>query len=77
MKDDPVEQERKLLPQGNGNWPGYGHVYDQLQKAAHKIAEDPYLRCSDEHIQVMAILGCGHEETMKYEMARCYSRGFI
>ena len=46
-------------------------------EATFAMAKDPHLRCSDEHVEVMAILGCGHEETMKAEMARCFSRGFI
>jgi hypothetical protein len=32
---------------------------------------------SDEHVRLMAIMGCGHEETMKAEMHRLIGRGYI
>lgn len=77
VRISPVDSRRMELPKGDGNWPGFDHVYSKLQEAAHRIAEDPRLLCSSEHIEIMAILGCGHEETMKAELARCYSRGWI
>jgi len=35
------------------------------------------MRLSDEHVRLMAIMGCGHEETMKAEMHRLIGRGYI
>lgn len=77
INDSPVESERKTLPRGNGAWKGYAHVYSKLKEACMSIAKNPYLLQGEEHISMMAILGSGNEELMKYEMARCYSRGFI
>jgi hypothetical protein len=73
----PVEQRRKELPKGDGQWPGYAHVYASISRACTKMAATPYIRLSDEHVNAMAVLGCGHEETMKYEQARLHMRGFL
>lgn len=74
--DTPVDSVRKRLPRGNGAWPGFDVVYNRLQRAAHMMATEKYAGCSDEHITLMAIMGCGHEETMKAEMHRLSGRGY-
>lgn len=75
--DTPVDHIHKQLPRGNGDWPGFDVVYDRLQSAAHKMASEKNMRCSDEHVTLMAIMGCGHEETMKAEMHRLAGRGYV
>lgn len=75
--DSPVEQVRKQLPRGDGNWPGYAYVYKNIADACQKMAETEYIYLSDEHVDAMAILGSGHEETMKAEQARLRMRRFI
>ena len=64
-EDSPSEQLRKELPRGAGNWPGYDIVYGNLQKGAFSLAQGQYTYLSDLHIKTMAVLGTGHEETMK------------
>jgi hypothetical protein len=76
-QDDPVEQERKTLPRGSGDWPGFDHVYEQLQRACFRLASSSTTRCGDDHVHLMAVLGSGHEETMKAEMAVARSRGLL
>lgn len=73
----PVDHIRKQLPRGDGEWPGFDAVYHRLQRAAHEMASEPYMHLSDEHVRLMAIMGCGHEETMKAEMHRLMGRGYI
>jgi hypothetical protein len=70
VSDSPVDHVRKQFPRGEGEWPGF-------DSAAHKMASEKYMLCSDEHITLMAILGCGHEEPMKAEMHRLLGRGYI
>lgn len=72
----PVEEVRKQLPRGNGNWPGYAHVYNNIARACEHMARNGLL-LTDEHINTMAVLGCGDEKTMKYEQMRLTGRGFI
>ncbi len=72
--ESPVEAIRKNLPHGNGDWVGYGYVYANIAAACERMGANPYLRCSEEHERSMAILGCGHEETMKYEQMRLRDR---
>ncbi len=76
LKDSPVEEERKLLPQGNGDWPGFEKVYDRLMGACNHLAASPYTRCGDDHVKLMAVLGCGHEETMKYHVGLALTYGW-
>jgi hypothetical protein len=73
-QDSPVEKRRKEMPQGDCSWPGYEHVVLTLQIAASNLARGHYTCLSDDHIDIMAALGTGHEETMKYYVgfARCY-----
>ena len=77
VSGSPVDHIRKQLPRGNGDWPGFDVVYYRLKCAAHKMADEPYMYLSDEHVRLMAIMGCGHEETMKAEMHRLIGRGYI
>lgn len=77
LKVSPVEQRRKELPKGEANWPGYAKVYRTISLACDRMGRMPYIRLSDEHVNAMAILGCGHEETMKYEQMRLRMRGFV
>ena len=67
--ESPVDQVRKQLPHGDGNWPGFDHVWSKLQSAAFKLSD--IANQSDDHIRTMAVLGCGDEETMKYWMGVC------
>lgn len=67
----------KDLPKGCGEWPGYNTVYRRLATACERMAQTKYIYLSDEHARAMAILGCGHEETMKAEQARLAMRGFL
>lgn len=73
----PVEQRRKELPRGNGGWRGYSYVYGRIQAACEAMGRTRYVALSEEHVNAMAVLGSGHEETMKYEMHRLRMRGFI
>lgn len=77
VSDSPTETCRKGLPRGDGNWPGFDYVYGQIMKAAHAMALQKDVYLSEEHINTMAVAGCGHEETMKGEMWRLRGRGFI
>lgn len=69
--DSPVEAVFKTLTRGNGNWPGWSHVYCKLQEAAYHLAANEYTRCGEDHVYTMAVMGCGHEETMKGHMHLC------
>lgn len=75
--ESPVEAIRKTLPRGKGDWAGYAKVYANISTACERMARGKYMRCSPEHERTMAILGSGHEETMKYEQMRLRDRGFI
>lgn len=75
--DSPVETVRKTLPRGTADWAGFDYVYGKISAACEQMAQTRYVALSDEHVTSMAILGCGHEETMKAEMWRLRSRGFI
>lgn len=77
IQDSPVERRRKELPQGNGDWPGYATVYDKIKAACHVMAWTRYIYLSEEYVNAMAVLGCGHEETMKLELQRLRNRGFV
>ncbi len=75
--DSPVEQARKAGPCGNGDWAGYSHVYANIAKGAEKMAQNPYRRCSEDHVQAMADLGSGHEERMKARQMWLREYGYI
>ncbi|HYM36183.1 MAG TPA: hypothetical protein VET48_12340 [Steroidobacteraceae bacterium] len=76
-QDSPVERRRKELSRGNGDWAGYAHVYANIARGCEAMARTPYVHLSDEHVNAMAVLGCGDEQTMKYEQMRMRDRGFI
>jgi len=73
----PVDEVRKELPRGDGQWPGYASVYARIAQACELMARTKYVHLSDEHVTAMAVLGCGHEETMKHELGRLRMRGFV
>lgn len=73
---DEVAGELRELPKGDCEWPGYSSVYNRLQAIAYRIATAPHCRFSDEHIHTMAVLGCGHEETMKGWLLQMIDRGW-
>lgn len=77
MPESPVVTRLRELPRGDGKWPGYAHVYRNIALACERMAKTRYVYLSEEHINAMAVLGCGHEETMKYEQMRLRGRGFI
>lgn len=71
MPVSPVERRLAELPRGNWNWPGADHVHAKLKKAAEYLANGKYTHLNVDHIETMAVLGCGHEETCKAWMATC------
>lgn len=77
IQDSPVERRRKELPRSNGDWKGYAQVYARIAAGCEAMARARYVHLSDEHVNAMAILGSGHEESMKYEQMRMRNRGFI
>jgi hypothetical protein len=77
MSDSPVEQRRKELPRGKGDWPGYAAVYANISRGCEAMARQKNVHLSDEHVNAMAVLGSGDETTMKYEQMRMRDRGFI
>lgn len=74
--ESPVEQRRKELPRGDGSWPGFASVYKRISDACDVMGKTMYVALSDEHVNAMAVLGSGHEEQMKYELARLAVRSF-
>ena len=76
MKLNAYEQCWNDTLKGTGNWPGWSAVYDKLSKAAQLMADSGHL-LSDAHIETMAALGSGHEETMKYQVHWLYTYGWI
>ena len=76
-KDSPVEMRRKELPRGDGQWAGFDHVYSLISSACEKMAIGNHTWLSELHIDCMAILGSGHEETMKYHVQWLRMYGWI
>ena len=76
MEVSPVEKRQVELPKGNGSWPGADHVYKKLQEACHYLASHRSTRLSDDHVELMAVLGNGHEESMKYKLSVAYAYGW-
>lgn len=76
-QDSTTEARRKELPRGDGDWPGYAQVYRNIAAGCEKMARTRHVYLSYEHINAMAVLGSGHEETMKYEQMRMRMRGWI
>lgn len=77
MPDSPVEQRRKELPRGDCKWAAYDHVYANISKACGKMGLDKHAHLSGLHIEAMAVLGSGHEETMKAMQMRLRDEGWI
>ena len=77
LRDDPIETRRKELPRGDGSWEGFDACYRRLQFAAKHLALNPYTRLGQDHIDIMAVLGSGHEETMKYYVHLAYTYNWI
>lgn len=63
---DSVAEDLRSLPKGDCEWPGYFVICNRLQSIALKMAMGKgHSYLSDDHLHTMAVLGCGHEETMK------------
>lgn len=75
IMDNPTEERRKELPRGKADWAGFEAVYVKLSEAAQDMSM--YCHLSDIHIETMAIMGTGHEETMKHHQFVLRSRGLI
>jgi len=76
IKDSPVETERKQLPRGTGQWSGWDSVYKRLSTACNKMGLGK-ARLSDLHVETMAVMGTGHEETMKSQLWKLRLYGWI
>jgi hypothetical protein len=72
LRDSPIETRRKEMPKGGGDWLGYDRCYDRLKSAAKHLAGNEYTRLGQDHIDIMAAMGSGHEETMKYYVHLAY-----
>lgn len=77
----PTEKILKDLPKGDCNWPGYDHVRTKLAQACEYLSHNntghrASTWLGGDHVRLMAVLGCGHEETMKYELARALTYGW-
>ena len=77
LRDSPVEARRKEMPKGCGDWFGYDRCYDRLKSAAKHLAGNQYTRLGQDHIDIMAAMGSGHEETMKYYVHLAYQNSWI
>ena len=77
LRDSPVEIRRKEMPKGDGAWPGFDRCYERLQFAAKHLAKNQYTWGGQDHIDVMAAMGTGHEETMKYYVHLAYQYNWI
>jgi hypothetical protein len=76
FKDSPVEQLRKELPRGNGEWPGFESVYSRISKAANAMGLSNI--CGNQfHVETMAIMGSGDESTMKAHLHLLYIYGWL
>jgi hypothetical protein len=76
-QDSPVETLRKQLPHGNGKWPGWEQVYWNLSLAADAMGMSPHAKGRDLHVRTMAVMGTGHEETMKAHQLILRSYGWL
>lgn len=72
----PVEIRQAELPKGNGDWPGFAHVWTKLQEASHYLAQGRQTCLSADHVECMAVMGSGHEETMKHQLSIAYAYGW-
>jgi hypothetical protein len=73
MGPSPVEQRQAELPKGDGDWPGAEHVWRKLQEASHYLAKNKHTYLSADHVECMAAMGSGHEETMKHQLSIAYA----
>ena len=76
IKDTPVDARRRELPKGEGDFESFGKVWSNLQKACHEIVEGGGL-LSDIHVETMAIMGNGHEESMKAQQMLLRTYGYL
>lgn len=66
IADSLTEKRRKELPRGEWiDCRASAAVYRKLSHSATKMGMDKYMRLSDLHVETMAVMGTGHEETMK------------
>lgn len=77
LRDSPVEIRRKEMPKGDGNWTGFDRCYERLQFAAKHLAKNRSTRCGYDHVEIMAAMSSGHEETMKYYVQLAYLYNWI
>jgi len=77
MQDSPVEELRKTLPRGNAQWPAFGDVWSNLQRAAIAMSLSRQHYLSDLHVRTMAVMGTGHEEAMKAHQLLLRSYGWF
>ena len=77
LRDSPVEIRRKEMPKGDGGWPGFDRCYERLQGAAKYLSRNKYTYLNQDHIDVMAAMGSGHEETMKFYVHLAYQYKWI
>ena len=75
-QDSPVERRRKEMSCGNTDWPQWDYVYSKLAEGAARMGSSPQ-RCTTEHVDIMAAMGSGDEETMKYYMHWLRTYGWI
>lgn len=85
-QDSPVERERKAGNCGNGKWDGFDVVYLRLQRVAERLGKGRtpsrliHASCpppSQDHVDVMAAMGSGHEGRMKEWVMYAIGRGWL
>ena len=74
MPLSPVEKRRQELPKGDWNWPGADKVYKRLAEAAYSFTGHTHL--GEDHVNIMAALGSGDEETCKYYASLAITYGW-
>lgn len=77
IQDSPVVTLQKQLPRGNAQWPGWEQVYWNLSLAADEMGRRRETRGNDFHVRTMAVMGTGHEETMKAHQLLLRSYGWL
>jgi hypothetical protein len=75
--DTPVDKLLRTLPRGKADWEGWSVCYTRLQAASDRLASSPNTFLSDDHVEVMAVMVCGHEETMKALVLKCFDTGLL
>ena len=66
----------KTLPKGNCDWPGYDKSQKEISDECLRLALCKTTYLSYHHVYLMAVLGCGHEETMKAESLKIKTENF-